>query len=368
MALKSGTANLPLHWGKAPKWLFKRMVKLAGEISEVIVLEYGKDEFLKRLADPFWFQAFGCVLGFDWHSSGLTTTVTGALKEGLKGKDLGLVVCGGKGSMSRRTPHEIENKAMDLCLSTKSTEGLVYSSRMSAKVDNTALQDGYQLYHHVFIFTEKGKWTVIQQGLNTGKRYARRYHWISGLESFVDEPHSGISGDRKEKEVLDMTSSNSKEARKQSVDMVNDNPKKLARLFSGQSNILDFTSKQKLLNMPRSHYIINMHKKNMETLQKAYELQPKNYEELLCVPGLGPKTVRALALVSDLVYGKPPSWKDPVKFSFSHGGKDGIPYPVDRETYDRSIGILRDGVKQARLGSTEKLRAIKRLNGLYSVS
>ncbi len=366
MRKKTGIANLPLHYGKAPRWLFRRMVKLAAGISEVIVLEYGQDEFLKRMADPFWFQAFGCVLGFDWHSSGLTTTVTGALKEGLKEKDFGIGICGGKGRASRKTPEEIENKALDFGLNTKRIEQMVYSSRMSAKLDNTALQDGYQLYHHMFVFTQRGKWAVVQQGLNTGRRYARRYHWLSsGLESFVEEPHSGISAEKKEKNVLNMLARESRKARKQSVDLVRDSPQKLRRFFTGQLSLLDFAGEIKKLHMPRSHYIINMNKKNLEMLQKAYEIQPENYEQLIGIHGIGPKSVRALALISELVYGRTPSWRDPVKFSFSHGGKDGVPYPVDRETYDKSIDILKTGIEHARLGSKDKLYAVRRLEGFF---
>ncbi len=368
--MRTGTANLPLHPGKCPPWLFKRMKPMAGAITETIVLEHGQEEFLRRVSDPFWFQAFGCALGFDWHSSGLTTTVCGALKEGVEKEATGLVVCGGKGKTSMKTPQEIEKFGEELSLGTKSIENLVYSSRMSAKVDNTAVQDGYQLYHHLFIFTERGKWGVIQQGLNTCNRYARRYHWISEhVDSFVNEPHNAICCDRKGKNVLDMVSRDSKENRKVSVDLVKDSPE---RFFSPNSLERFFKAgnpparKPERLDMPRNHFILNMGKRNLETLRKAHEIQPRNYEELLSIRGMGPKTVRALALVSELVYGTKACWKDPVKFSFAHGGKDGIPYPVNRETYDRSIGILKQGIEEARIGRKEKLGAIKRLAGFVS--
>ena len=361
--MRTGITNLPLHYGKAPKWLFERMVKLSKAITIVIVNEYGQKEFLKRLSDPFWFQAFGCVLGFDWHSSGLTTTVLGALKEGMKENDFGIGVCGGKGKTSRKTLEEIEKMGDRFSLSDKKINELKYSSKMSAKIDNTALQDGYNLYHHSFIFTERGYWCVIQQGLNPQNQYARRYHWLSDdIKSFVDEPHKAICCDKKEKGVLNMVAKESEEARRISVDLVKENPEKINKFFNNQTCLQEFFGHRiKKLHMPSSHFIINMKKINLVTLQKAYEIQPKNYEELLSIKGMGPKTIRALALISDLIYGEPPSWEDPVKFSFSHGGKDGIPYPVDKKTYDKSIEILERGIEEAKLGKKEKLNAIKRL-------
>jgi hypothetical protein len=361
---RTGVSDLPLHGGKAPAWLFKRMVPLARHITEAIVDEYSQWEFLKRVADPFWFQAFGCVLGFDWHSSGLSTTVTGALKDGLKDSQAGLAVCGGKGRASRRAPQEIVSGAEDLSLSQRRVDELVHASRLSAKVDNTALQDGYQLYHHCFMFTGRGTWCVVQQGMNPGNRYARRYHWLSGdVKSFVNEPHEGIACDRREKDVLNMVSRDSGEAREASIDMVRDSPARLQGYLTGQSTLGDFVDQARRLHMPRSHYIIRMDRRNLESLRRAHEIQPENYEALLDIPGIGPKSVRALALIADLVYGKPASWEDPVKFSFSHGGKDGIPYPVDRRVYDKSIEVLRMGIEQARLGRRERLGALKRLEG-----
>lgn len=364
--IRTGTACLPLHPGKCPPWLFKRMRPMAGAIAEAIVLEWGQDEFLRRVSDPLWFQAFGCVLGFDWHSSGLTTTVCGAMKEGIKPDDTGIGIAGGKGRTSRKAPKEITQLSETFSLSTSRSDRLVYSSRMSAKVDNTALQDGYQLYHHIFIMTEKGKWAVIQQGLNQDSRYARRYHWLSeGTVSFVDEPHKAVCCDSKTPNTLNMVARESEESRKASVDMVKGGDFRNFR----SNTLMDFLkpggANAEHLHMPRTHFIIDMDRRNMETLRRAYEVQPKDYEELLSVPGMGPRTVRALALVSGLVYGTKPSWKDPVKYSFCHGGKDGIPYPVDRETYDRSISILRNGIEEARMGKDDKLRAVKRLEGLF---
>ncbi len=363
---KTGIAHLPLHGGKAPRWLFSRMVKLASAITDVLVLEYNQEEFLRRIADPFWFQALSCVLGYDWHSSGTTTVTCGALKEALNKANLGIKIAGGKGATSRKTPSEIENT--NLSLSTNKIERLKYSSKMSAKVDNSCIQDNYKLYHHCFIFTEKGSWAVIQQGMNSINNYARRYHWLSdNIVSFVVEPHEAICCDKKQKIVLDMTSKKSEEARKTSLDLVKDNPSHLDKYFKPfQKTINDFSNKSAIeLNMPSGHLIKNMEKINIETLKKAYELQPQNYEELVAIKGVGPKTIRSLALISDLVYCKKASWKDPVKYSFAHGGKDGIPYPVNKKIYDSSTELLKNAIKQAKLGEKEKLYAIKRLHQFY---
>lgn len=340
--MKTGVADLPLHYGSCPKWLFPRMKKLGRAITEIIVLEFGKDEFLRRIADPFFFQSFGCVLGFDWHSSGLTTTVTGALKEGL-GTDLGLAVLGGKGRASRKTPEQIENLENVFSLSSSVIEELKYASRLAAKVDNNCIQAGFVIYHHSFFVTENGKWAVVQQGLNSESHYARRYHWLSEkVKSFVVEPHVAICCDVKGK-ALNMIAEESEESRKVSVDLAKENPNNL----------------KKYLLMDTKHEI---DLKNYKGLMNAYEFQPKNYEELVALKGLGAKSIRALALVSKLVYGAEPSWRDPVKFSFSHGGKDGFPYPVDRETYDKSIEILKTALENAKIGDKEKIYAFKRLN------
>jgi len=342
------------------------MKRLGGAVTEVIVHEYGKQEFLRRIGDPFFFQALGCALGFDWHSSGLTTTVCGALKEALKPEELGIAVCGGKGKVSKRAPHEIQKIADDFSLGEKKIDELIYGSRMSAKVDNACLQDGYQLYHHCFVFSEEGDWAVVQQGMH--ERLARRYHWLSnGIKSFVDEPHSGIAGDRREEVVLDMTAHESEEARSASVDLVREDPKHLMTYTreAEQLSLDDYfeRSPQVLkLVMPTKHAITDLTKRTVVALQRAYELQPESYEELVAIRGIGPKAVRALALVSDLIYGKPPSWKDPAKYSFAHGGKDGIPFPVDRPTYQRTTEILESAIDGAKIGQRDKLNAIRRLH------
>jgi len=361
-----GIAELPLHGGKCPPWLFIRMKQLGRAISEIIVQEYGRKEILRRLADPFFFQALGCVLGYDWHSSGLSTVTMGALKEAIKPEELGIAVCGGKGRVSKRTPNEIQKFAEVFSLSSKKVDELVRASRMAAKVDNACVQDGYQLYHHSFVLSEDGDWVVVQQGMHD--RLARRYHWLSeGVRSFVEEPHSGIAGERKEEMVLDMTARESEEPRKISVDLVRDNPKRLLPYLReveqrSLDEYLEKNTQVAKLVMPSSHLITKLTERTMLVLQKAYEIQPQNYEELVAIRGIGPKAVRALALVSDLIYGKPPSWKDPQKYSFAHGGKDGIPYPVDRKTYQKTIEILESATQAAKVGQKEKLYAIRRLH------
>ena len=361
-----GVAELPLHGGKCPPWLFSQMKRLGGVVGEIIVREYGRQEFLRRLSDPFFFQALGCVLGYDWHSSGLTTVTMGALKEAIKPEELGIAICGGKGKVSRRTPNEIQKLADVFSLTSRKVEELKYASRMAAKIDNACLQDGYQLYHHCFVLSEDGDWAVVQQGMH--EQLARRYHWLSeGIRSFVEEPHSGIIGDRQEEVVLDMTARESTEARKTSLDLVRDDPQRLAPLVreAEQRSLDDYLTRSPqvlTLIMPTQHPISELTERTMVALRRAYEIQPDSYEGLVAIRGIGPKAVRALALVSDLIYGKPPSWKDPVRFSFAHGGKDGIPYPVDRRTYQKTIEILESATRGAKIGQREKLNAVRRLH------
>jgi hypothetical protein len=334
------------------------MKLLGGVISEIIIDEHGQNEYLRRLSDPYFFQAFGCVLGFDWHSSGLTTTVCGALKEALNSSNLGVQVAGGKGKTSLKTMQELENAE----LSTKTVEKLKYASRISAKVDSALVQDGYKLYHHSFIYSDDGSWAVVQQGLSDETQYARRYHWLSdNIKSFVEEPHSAICCDFREQKVLDMTSQESLDSQRISLDLVKDNPKHLRR-FTSQSALTDFYCPSAKFTMRAGHAIVKMDERNLQSLQRAYEFQPESYEELVSLRGIGAKTIRSLALISELVYGAKPSWKDPVKYSFAHGGKDGIPYPVDRQVIDCSTGILHDAIQNARIGDRERIDAIRRLN------
>jgi len=365
--MKTGQADLPLHGGKAPSWLFKRMVRISKPISEMIILEYGTSEYLKRMSDPYFFQAFGCALGFDWHSSGLTTTVTGALKLAMK-PESGVMIAGGKGKTARKTKEDILSIGEKFNFSEDQVKKLIRSSKISAKVDNNLLQDSYQLYHHTFFMDEKGKWGVIQQGMNNETSYARRYHWLSdSIVNYVEEPHSGIISARNEEKVLDLTSKESAEARKVSLDLIRENPihlkkyeKQNVSVESGQKSLFEFTK----LSLPRRHEIIQLDLGNFEAMEKAYELQPKSYEDLILVKGFGGKTIRALALISNLVYGSNLSWKDPAKYSYAHGGKDGYPYPVNRELYDQNIELLNDSVKNAKLGYKDRLDCLRRMKNL----
>jgi hypothetical protein len=354
---RTGIANLPLHYGKVPPWLFERMVKLAREIIIAIVADFGSEEVLRRLSHPYWFQAFGCVLGYDWHSSGVTTTLCGALKEGIRGleKDLGLFIAGGKGKTSRKTPTEIEGWGNLISLNPVP---LVYASRMSAKVDSSAIQDGYQLYHHTFFFTTGGSWTVVQQGMNEATRYARRYHWLGErVTDFVNEPHSAILSEARG-QALNLVASESEPARATITDIATEEK---------PPNVLAELKRIKTLDLPSRSYLTtdDLHPDSLSRiLLSTYERQPNNFEQLLGLKGVGPKTIRALSLISELVYGVAPSYRDPARYSFAHGGKDGIPYPVDRKTYDQSIELLSRAINKARLGIGEKREALNRLNRL----
>jgi hypothetical protein len=350
-----GRATLPLHGGKAPRWLFERMVRLAPAIVEPIVLDHGRSVFLERLADPHWFQAFGCVLGFDWHSSGVTTTVCGALKEGLapRAAELGIYVAGGKGKASRRTPAELVEFGMRLGLDG---ERLAYSSRMAAKVDSAAVQDGFGLYHHSFFLTREGEWAVVQQGMREADRSARRYHWLgSGVGNFVNEPHAAIASDPGTEQVLNLVADESALAREAAAQFARLEPRLVDRELARVINLV----------LPTRHWVdlqadINpAHLRSV--LLSTYESAPEGFEALLASAGVGPKTMRALALIADVLYGAPASTRDPARFSFAHGGKDGYPYPVDREVYDHSIEWLREAVVKARIGHRDRLDALKRL-------
>ena len=370
---RTGIASLPLHGGKAPSWLTGRMRKLSKEVASIMIHEQGTDVFLARISDPFWFQAFGCVLGYDWHSSGVTTVVTGVLKQALSREEHGIAVCGGKGKTSRKTPDEIAKVGEEFGFSDQQIGSLVYTSKITAKIDNSAIQAGYQLYHHTFFVAENKKWAVVQQGMDPRDRTARRYHWLADKTSdFVVEPHNAIVGDVKRETALNMTAKTSEGSRKASVDLTKESPKKTMRMFEEAKptkqkslqawfpdscrNAFPPRTPVNLLSMPRNI--------NWETMNRLYEFQPKNYEELLSIKGVGPATVRGLALVAELVYGEKPSWEDPVKYSYAVGGKDGVPYPVNRGSYDEIIGIMRETVQQAKIGDKEKVNSLKRLRKL----
>lgn len=357
--IRTGSATLPLHFGKAPPWLINKMKELGSAIFSALIEEYDELEVLRRLSDPYWFQCLSCVLGFDWHSSGTTTVTMGVIKSFLNPAEHRLAVVGGKGAKSRLAQTEIEGLADSLDIPSNRIEELKKISRLTAKVDNAALQDGFQLYHHTMIIGEKA-WAVVQQGMDNVNLYARRYHWLStGLKSLVVEPHTAIISDIFKGSVLDMTARDSGECRAASLDLIKDNPKNLKPVFMRLKD-----SEQTTLTEP---YKINTPNLTMPrrldwvALQKAYEIQPSSYEELLLVPGIGAAAVRALALISDLLWGAPPSWRDPAKFSFAHGGKDGVPYPVDRRMMEKSTIILRSAVEEAKIGRKDKLMALKRI-------
>ena len=358
----TGIASLPLHGGKAPAWLFGRMVRLSREIIIYLSSECGSREIVRRFADPCWFQAFGCVLGFDWHSSGVTTTVCGAVKESIKDidRDLGFFAAGGKGGTSRKAPAEITAACERLGCDP---QPLVYASRTAAKVDSTAVQDGYQLYHHVFFFTAAGEWAVVQQGMSDETRLARRYHWLSeGVASFVDEPHQAVCCDER-RDALNLVAHENDPVRRASTELASQPP----RLTLGALEAADPVRLRALpaLTMPRRHTLLpelDVASPYLEKiLLKTYERAPRDFETLLGLQGVGPKTLRALALASELVHGVPAAMRDPARFAFAHGGKDGTPFPVDRTTYDRTIEILDKAINRAVIDRSEKVQAFKRL-------
>lgn len=352
--MRTGSANLPLHGGKCPAWLFRHMKVLSAAIVEVILEDFGTDEVLRRLSDPYWFQALGCVIGFDWHSSGVTTTVCGALKEGLAdiGPQAGLFLTGGKGQVARRTPLEIADLA-DRYHIKGQAEDLIYASRMAAKVDSSAVQDGYQIYHHFFVFTQSGNWAVIQQGMNEDLRQARRYHWLSSqVEDFTVEPQAAICCDSIN-QTLNLVSDQNNEVRSLSAQLACLNPDQLLTELSAIHSCSH-------LSLPRQHSIPRTNYLN-RSLRAAYEQQPKNFETLLGVNGVGPATLRALCLVAEVAYGVQFSYSDPVRYSFAHGGKDGFPFPVQEDDIRNSYTTLRRAVKKARLGNREQLNALQNL-------
>jgi hypothetical protein len=351
---RTGFAHLPLHGGKAPRYLFERMVPLSREIVIFIAREFGREEVLRRLSDPYWFQAFGCVLGFDWHSSGLTTTVCGALKEAMRGieQELGIYVAGGKGATSRRTPAEItaacEKTGYD-------PETLVYASRISAKVDNAAVQDGYQLYHHSFVFTAQGQWCIVQQGMSEETSMARRYHWLSdNVRSYVNEPHTAICCDSIVP-TLNLVAQENSPVRSAAAALAAEKPEVT----------LNALRHLPLLELPRRHEVatVDINPKYLQKiLLRTYETAPADFESLLAIEGVGAKTLRALALTSELIYGTRASHNDPARYSFAHGGKDGTPYPVDRITYDKTIAVMHTALNAAKIDRSEKVRAFRRLS------
>lgn len=390
--MRRGIATFTLDHGKCPPWLFERMVRLGREMTRVLVEEYGPDEFVERISDPVWFQSLGTVLAFDWNASGLTTILTAALKEAIRGQErsLGIFICGGKGGTSRKTPDQIGEWGARINLSESSTNQLITNSKMSAKVDSSLVQDGYTLYHHSFFFSKNGAWAVVQQGMNTNSKTARRYHWfdrIQNLESriqnetidFVNEPHKAISAQTRHAHVLNLVAGSSSKTRKTSVDLVAEGYKRmksdleLLRKHSNEtSKMISVRTKEDVYTaVELSHEDFYHHPVEFEEfsnskyldriLQKLSDRKPEDYQSLVAFRGVGPKTVRALSLVSEIIYGAEPSYTDPARYSFAHGGKDAIPYPVDRTTYDKTIEIMRKAVNRSKIPFTDKQKALRRL-------
>ena len=369
MIKRTGHADLPLHHGTVPKWLADRMKILGTQIVEALLIQYGRKEVLRRLSDPLWFQSLGAVLGMDWHSSGITTSVMYALKRGIneRAKEFGLAICGGRGKYSRQTPDQI------LFLADKTGmdgDALVRSSRLAAKIDNTAVQDGFQLYQHNFILSIEGDWTIVQQGMNTQTKTARRYHWCSqNLKSFIEKPHTGVTGENQGL-ILNLTDSAAKNTQKGILDLAAENPDKLLcetkKILACPTPQLSlFVEEGRKLTMPAHHevYAEDVDLKRLGgVLATAYESRPADFESLLLTPGLGSRTLQSLTLVSEVIHGTPSRFTDPARFSFAHGGKDGHPFPVPLKIYDESIRVLGDAIEKSKLGYKDKSDCIKRLH------
>jgi hypothetical protein len=365
MARRTGSADLPLHSGRVPAWLGTRMATLGAIITQAIVHHYGRDEFLSRLSHPFWFQSFGAVMGMDWHSSGITTSVIGALKRGLKplSGELGIYVCGGRGEHSRKTPDELRLLSDRLGLDG---EDLVRTSKLVAKVDSAAVQDGFDLYLHGFFVTADGRWTVVQQGMNGDARQARRYHWHSQqLADFVDAPHSAIDGPA-QGEIVNLTDRRAAVSRKAQLELLTEfGPDRLVTEFARLSTPEPAQGLLPHLIMPAHHDVRpkDVFARRLHgTLAAAAERGPVDFPELLLTPGVGARTVRSLAMVAEVVHGAPYRFTDPARFSLAHGGKDRHPYPVPIKVYDETIRVLKSAVGQAKLGRDEAMSALKRLD------
>ena len=348
--MKRGTADLPLHYGTVPPWLAERMSLLGGAIAEAIIIEYGRPALLQRLSDPFWFQSLGCVLGMDWHSSGITTSVMNALRKAIncRSEELGVYICGGRGKFSRETPNQLLEVANKTGLNGNE---LVRHSKLAAKVDNTAVQDGFQLYLHTFIVTKEGDWSVIQQGMNPNERMARRYHWLSSsLRSFMEEPHTSVCG-RNQGLILNLTDKLAAPTKEGIMELTKESPDKLMREVS--------------IILPNHHEVkaedVNL-KRLGAALILAHETNVSDMESLLLLEGVGPRTLQSLTLVSEVIHGTPSRFSDPARFSFAHGGKDGHPFPVPTSVYDETIEVFDKAIRQARLGEKDNSNALKNLS------
>lgn len=348
--MKRGTADLPLHYGTVPPWLAQRMSLLGGAIAEAIIIEYGRPALLRRLSDPFWFQSLGCVLGMDWHSSGITTSVMNALRKAInyRSEELGVYICGGRGKFSRETPNQLLEVADKTGLNGNE---LVRCSKLAAKVDNTAVQDGFQLYLHTFVVTKEGDWSVIQQGMNPNERMARRYHWLSSsLRSFMEEPHTSVCG-RNQGLILNLTDKLAAPTKEGIVELTKETPEKLMHEVS--------------IILPNHHEVreedVNL-KRLGAALLLAHETNVSDMESLLLLEGVGPRTLQSLTLVSEVIHGTPSRFSDPARFSFAHGGKDGHPFPVPTSVYDETVEVFDKAIRQARLGDKDKSDALKNMS------
>jgi hypothetical protein len=372
MTRRAGSADLPLHGGHVPQWLADRMTRLGAVMSEAIVHHYGRDELLRRLANPFWFQSFGAVMGMDWHSSGITTSVIGALKRGLTPlhNELGIHVCGGRGKHSRHTPQELV--AIGDRVGVDGT-ALAKASRLVAKVDSAAVQDGFDLYLHGFIVTDDGTWTVVQQGMNGARKQARRYHWLSeGLKSFVDDPHAAIDG-KGQGEIVNLADRRAEASRRTQLDLLSSlGPDKIAREYSALETRREQQAKPSTDQPLLPHLIMPAHhdvrssdviaRRLHGNLAAAADRGPKDFSDLLLTPGVGARTVRALAMVAEVMHGAPCRFTDPARFSVAHGGKDRQPFPVPLKVYDETIKVLKSAVQKAKLGRVEEFGALQRLD------
>ncbi|MEJ1116897.1 DUF763 domain-containing protein [Phyllobacterium sp. CCNWLW109] len=371
MARRAGSADLPLHGGRVPRWLGDRMTKLGALVCEAIIHHYGRDELLRRLSHPFWFQSFGAVMGMDWHSSGITTSVIGALKRGLTpmSNELGIHVCGGRGSHSRKTPSELNAIGERVGIDARA---LGQASRLVAKVDSAALQDGFDLYLHGFIVADDGKWVVVQQGMNGNSRQARRYHWLSeGLTSFVDAPHAAIEG-QQVGNIINLADRRASDSRVKQIEVLKTlNPGRIVEevaTLEGTPAVKPTLSDQMLLPhlvMPEHHDVREgdiIMRRLYGNIAAAVAAAPADFENLLLVPGVGPRTVKALAMVAEVMHGAPCRFSDPARFSLAHGGKDRHPFPVPLKVYDETINVLKSAVKNGKLGQREELDALARLD------
>lgn len=380
--MRTGITTMTLDYGQCPPWLFQRMTRLGRVVALAIISEFGSAEFIRRLSDPVWFQSLGTLMAFDWNASGLTITTTAALKEALRGleKDADIFICGGKGKTSRKTPDQIKNWSWIIGFDQKISDWLVYTSRTTAKVDSALIQDGFTLYHHNFIFNKKGQWTVVQQGMNTQIGRARRYHWLGeSVKTFIEEPHSGIATQAKLSSVLDLTSKTSKKNKDVALELVKHEKslyrdlKILSSNSPGRSPYGHLPGGKypfKILELPGiefSHHPVEnefLHPQLRKTIDKVVVAQPNSFESLLMTPGVGGKTIRALSLVAEVIYGAKPSYEDPARYSFSFGGKDGTPYPVDRTTYDKTLSVLENAVRKSNLWLKEKNETLYKIERL----